>query len=1362
MKEKVAIIGMGCVFPDALDFTQYWQNIVEGKNSIREVDPEFWSAEEFYDPDPNAPDKTYCKVGGMAGPIEFDAKEFGVSPKVMEHTSVEQLFALVVARQALIDAGLYGKNARPYNKEKTGVIISAPAGTNTGSLGSRNMAPNIRKILVNNGIPTAAADLIVEKYLQNLNEWSEDDNPGYIANVVAGRIANRFDFGGTSCSVDAACGSSMGAIKFAVDELQNGNCDVMLCGGANLDNTAFAYISFCKTPAISKTSKIKPFDEKADGMILGDGVGMMVLKRLSDAERDGDKIYAVICGSGASSDGRAKSIYAPSKEGQIRALNRAYASAGVDMDTVGLLEAHGTGTAAGDACEVSAVVAAFPGSDKRKTVIGSVKSQVGHMRMAAGIGGAMKVALALYHKVLPNSINMENPNPALLDSRLTVLKKSMPWITNEEQPVRRAGVSAFGFGGTNFHVVMEEYKPEHDGAYRVGASPVGVLFAADSKAALTAKIEALAAAPEAFRADSFRYENAGNGQFRLAFVAKTPADAADKCAAALELLKKNTADVFTQKGITYNSKKTDGKVTVLFPGQGTQAVNMLSEAAINYPELRTAVSKADNVMLHKGAAPISEVLYPKALTADELAEAQSAINNTANTQPVLAAVEAGLYDIVKGRGLKADSFIGHSFGELVALWADGVMDYETLIGMAKERGSLMSEADPNAAMMACMTDKANLTAACEGIENVFVANENSAAQTVVSGSIEGIAALEEKLTGMGIRAVRLNVSGAFHSPYMKEASVSFREYLNNVKLGKPTGAVYANATGESYTENVADLMEKQLLNPVLFRTSAEKAYADGSRIFVEVGNGKVLTGLLKDCLAGKDYTAIALCPEKGKDSAEQLEFAMAQLAVLGVCVKDDPYRAPHNDDLIIKKSKTTYTVNMRAFHMPQKKKSMDDALLPDQRIIDIIKGAQEPKTIIKEVEVVKEVVKPMPVNEIGSITSACNANAEVFTKFMEVQTSQMQAVSNMLSGVSTEGEKQNILNCITSFQNNSMRALEVYFGSQTGTPVPVAPAAPVAPVAPAAVSVPVAPAVTAPAVAPAPVAEQPRAVAAPAIEPEEKKNDRNILEVVLSVVSDKTGYPTDMIDADMELESDLGIDSIKRVEILSDLNKKMGQIFTADDVTNLSTKGSIQEITAYLENLNGVVCTAEAPAEPSNGAVNADIAKLVLEIISDKTGYPTDMIDAEMELESDLGIDSIKRVEILSDLNKKMGNIFNADDVTSLSGKGSISEIVEYLTSITGAAPETAAQQLVEQGTSGSDIEKVVLECISDKTGYPTDMIDATMELESDLGIDSIKRVEIFSAVFSALKCSLTPDEVGELATQTDIQSIVAYLAEKI
>lgn len=1217
MKEKIAIIGLGCVFPDALDFTEYWQNIVEGKDSIREVDPMFWKAEDFYDPDPDAPDKTYCKVGGMAGPIEFDAKEFGVSPKVMEHTSVEQLFSLVVARQALIDAGYYGSNARPFNKERTGVIISAPVGGNAFNLCSRNAAPKLKTLMVNNGIPEAAADGIVQKYLQGLNDWSEDDNPGYIPNVVAGRIANRFDLGGTSCSVDAACGSSMGAVKFAVDELQSGNCDVMLCGGANLDNSSFAYISFCKTPAISKTSKIKPFDESADGMILGDGVGMMVLKRLSDAQRDGDKIYAVICGSGTSSDGRAKSIYAPSEEGQIRCLERAYANAGVDMSTIGLLEAHGTGTAAGDACEIRAIVEAFPKTCKRGTVIGSVKSQVGHMRMAAGIAGCIKVALALHHKVLPNTINVKNPNPVLVDSPLTVLNKSRPWIVNDSQPVRRAGVSAFGFGGTNFHVVMEEYSRDHDAAYRVDGAPLGVAFSAESKESLIAQLKALAADPECFRKDAYRFDNICGETHRLAFTARNARETAEKCAVALALLEKNTADHFTRKGIAYAAKGRTGKVTVLFPGQGTQAVDMLREVAIGYPELRESIRLADNVLLGQGAVPISEILYPKALTRDEKDAVQTAIHNTANTQPVLAAVEAGLYQICTKRGIVADSLIGHSFGELVALWADGVMDTDTLITMASKRGALMSKADPDAAMMAVMTDKESLTALCEGFENVYIANENSPGQTVVSGHAASITALEEKLLGLGIRAVRLKVSGAFHSPYMKEASVAFREYLESLKLGKPSGAVIANATGKAYTENVAELLEKQLLSPVRFRASVEKAYESGSRIFLEIGNGKVLSNLVQDCLSGKDFVSVALCPEKGKDTMEQLEFAMAQLFVLGLGVQDDPYRAPYNEELVIKKSKTTYTVTMKGFFLPKKQKSMDDALLPDQKIIDIIKG-----------------VVPMPItNQTAPDANAYRSNAEVFSKFMDVQTAQMQAAANMLSRATTESEKQNVLNCIGIFQNNAMRAYEAYFGSRLDAPVTHTAPAPMAEEAPA-VEAPASVEEEAPAVAPAGV---------------------DVYEILLNAIADKTGYPVDMIDADMELEADLGIDSIKRVEILFTVNNALDGIITKDNVEALSGIGKIADMVAFLNSIVPAPVAEQAPA----GIV--DINAIVIDAISDKTGYPVDMIEADMELEADLGIDSIKRVEIFSSVLSALACTLSADEIGELSGLTDIESIVAYL-----------------------------------------------------------------------------------------------------
>ncbi len=1113
MKEKIAIIGLGCIFPDAPDFTQYWRNIVEGKDSIREVEPDFWSVADFYDPDPNAPDKTYCKRGAPVDPIEFDAREFGVSPKVMEHTSVEQIFSLVVARQALIDAGYYGTGCRPFNKEKTGVILSAPAGRNAFQLCSRSAAPNLKTLLLNNGIPDAAADVLVDKYLRGLPQWTEDDNPGYIGNVAAGRIANRFDLGGTCCSVDAACGSSMGAIKFAVDELQNGNCDVMLCGGANLDNSAFAYISFCKTPAISKTSQIKPFDESADGMLLGDGVGMMVLKRLSDAQRDGDRIYALICGTGASSDGRAKSIYAPNKEGQKRCLGRAYADARVDMSTVGLLEAHGTGTAAGDACEVSAVAETFPRSQGRNLVIGSVKSQIGHMRMAAGVGGAIKTALALYHKVLPGSIHMEDPNPALVDSSLTVLQKSVPWTVNARQPVRRAGVSAFGFGGTNFHVVMEEYENDHRAPYRAG--PMAVVLTAHSKQALVEKLEALAADAAAFTQAVYRYENAGNGAYRLGFVARDVSQAAEKCAAALKLLKENDAPGFTTGGIAYREKPLAGKVTLLFPGQGTQGVNMLRHVAMGYPEMRRSIARGDDVLLGQDSAAVSELLYPKALTRAEKNAAQAAISRTENTQPVLAAVEAGLYQIAKRRGVRADMLLGHSFGELVALWADGVMDFDTLMSMSRRRGSLMGKTDPDTAMLAVMTDRKTLANVCDGVADVYIANENSPRQQVISGDRTALAAVAKTLAEQNIPTAELKVSGAFHSPYMQAAAREFRTYLDELELGAGTGAVIANTTGMPHTGSIPRELEAQLLQPVRFAAAAEYAYEAGSRIFVEVGSGKVLTGLVQDCLAGKDLACVPLCPDKSGDTLEQLEFAMAQLFVLGLPIEDDPYRAPYNEELVIRKSKSTYTVSMNGFRLPETQKAMDEALAPDDQLAPMLQT--------KEVATVPNINQTSP--------------GEVFSKFMDAQLSQMQAASQMLAYATTEQEKQNILACVTLFQNNAMRAYEACFGNFT--PAPAAPMPTFTPAQP-----PLPPEV-----------------------PEEPAEDQDLYGRFLNAIVEKTGYPADMIDETMELESDLGIDSIKRVEIFAAVFATLERTFTAEELEPLSELTDIGSIVAYLRQI---------------------------------------------------------------------------------------------------------------------------------------------------------------------------------------------------
>lgn len=1190
MKEKIAIIGMGCVFPDAPDFTEYWRNIIEKKCSIHDVSGEFWRAEDFYDPNPSAEDKTYSVMGATVKPIEFDVKEFGISPKVMQATSAEQLFALVVARQALIDAGYYGTNARDFDHSRCGVIVSAPTGANAFNLSHRMEASGIKQLIMNHGVPEDVAEKIMQKYKMAHNEWTEDSNPGYIPNVVAGRVANRFDLGGTNCSVDAACGSSLGAVKFAVDELQNHNCDMMLVGGANLDSSAFAYISFCKTPAISKKGQIRPFDESGDGMLLGDGVGMIVIKRLKDAERDGDQIYAVINGVGSSGDGRAKSIYAPSKEGQKRALARAYANAGVDMSEIGLVEAHGTGTAAGDACEISALSEAFDEQgkafEKRTTILGSVKSNIGHLRMSAGIAGLMKAALALHHKVLPATCSFETPNQRLMDSRLCVLSKPQAWIVNDAQPVRRAGVSAFGFGGTNYHVVMEEYKTEHEKPYRVNMGAMTVLLAADSKEALLDKLNAFVLGMQEnarlWLADEYRI-GAAEGSVRLAFVAKTAQEASEKATAALEMLKKSTADSFTQKGITYSSVLAEGKVTMLFPGQGTQAAGMLSEAAMAYPQLRRSLTSADNVLIKKGAAPVSELIYPKALTEEEKNTAAQALTNTANTQPALAAVESGLYEIVKERGLVADSYIGHSFGELVALWADGVFDHEMLISVSAERGKLMSKTDANAAMMAVMADYDTVCKACKAYNKIYVANINSPKQTVVSGDAKQIGKLEEELTVKGIRAVRLNVSGAFHSPYMKEASKAFRAYLDTLDIKEGSGKVIANCSGEFYGKknttgrgSVNALLESQLLNPVKFTASVKHAYADGSRVFVEVGNGKVLSNLVNEILNEKDVKVIALVPEKGKDSAEQLEFAMAQLAVLGIPVLDDPYRLIPNKELVIQKSKMTYTVNPDGFYTSEQQKKMEEAWKPEP---DALKESLKKNPVAIPVSTVmsekKESVKPMS-NTVTGVPAA-NANAEVFNKFMDVQTAQLEAVADLLTNhAKTENDRKNILECINQFQNNSLKALELYFGNPASNiSVDFAAIAPVASIAEPAVPTAAPVASIAEQAVPAAATEAPVAVsAAPAGEEAVKAAEKTaavsagsleeILAVILEAISDKTGYPEDMIEADMELEADLGVDSIKRVEIISDTVNRLGITLTAADTEELSDCATAEEIAQFL------------------------------------------------------------------------------------------------------------------------------------------------------------------------------------------------------
>ncbi|HXI04138.1 MAG TPA: polyketide synthase [Candidatus Saccharimonadales bacterium] len=458
----VAIVGMSCLFPGAAGIDAYWRNICEKVDAVTDPPPQAWESDIFYDPESTANDRVYCRKGGYLGDLaQFDPLDHGVMPRTVEGGEPDQWLALRVAREALADAG-YGDTVP--ERERTAVILGKGTYLNRGNLSVVQHGKIVDQTL---GILRSLLPDLTEDHLASLRaEFKEllppfnpDTVPGLIPNIIAGRIANRLDLMGPSYTVDGACASSHLAVDQASRELRAGRIDLAIAGGSHVVTPVQVMMLFCQLGALSRSERIRPFDRRADGTILGEGVGMMILKRLEDAERSGDRIYAVIRGTGTSSDGKGLSVMAPRLEGEVLAMQRAYASARIDPRTVGLVEAHGTGTPVGDATEVKALTQVFgaPGGGRPWCGLGSVKSMIGHLMPAAGSAGMIKAALSLHHRVLPPTLNVEEPGPDLGGSPFYLNTETRPWIHGSRTEPRRAAVSAFGFGGINGHVILEEH-----------------------------------------------------------------------------------------------------------------------------------------------------------------------------------------------------------------------------------------------------------------------------------------------------------------------------------------------------------------------------------------------------------------------------------------------------------------------------------------------------------------------------------------------------------------------------------------------------------------------------------------------------------------------------------------------------------------------------------------------------------------------------------------------------------------------------------------------------------------------------------------------------------------------------------------
>ena len=465
--QPVAIVGISAIMPEAPNAAAFWNNITEGRYCVTEVPKDRWDQDLYYDPDPRAPDKTYSRIGGWVREFPWDpiAWRLPIPPKVGDQMDDTQKWAVSAARSALVDAGWPDWKVDP---ERVAVIIgNAIGGEKHYASNLRIQLPEFMQELVRSpafaelpdGTRETIASQTAASFLSHFPDINEDTMPGELANILAGRVANLFNFRGPSFTTDAACASALAAINAAVQGLVDGQYDVAVTGGIDRNNNVAAFVKFCKIGALSATGT-RPFDAGADGFVMGEGAALFILKRLADAERDGDRIYAVLLGTAGSSDGKGKGITAPNPVGQRLAVERAWRNAGEDPASATLIEAHGTSTRVGDASELESLNAVFGGAAPGSIALGSVKSNIGHLKAAAGAAGLFKLVMSLHDKVLPPSLNFRDPNPNVdwATSPFRVNTELRDW---PEPPagVRRGAVSAFGFGGTNFHAVLEEYVP---------------------------------------------------------------------------------------------------------------------------------------------------------------------------------------------------------------------------------------------------------------------------------------------------------------------------------------------------------------------------------------------------------------------------------------------------------------------------------------------------------------------------------------------------------------------------------------------------------------------------------------------------------------------------------------------------------------------------------------------------------------------------------------------------------------------------------------------------------------------------------------------------------------------------------------
>jgi acyl transferase domain-containing protein/acyl-CoA synthetase (AMP-forming)/AMP-acid ligase II/acyl carrier protein len=815
-RDEVAIVGMACRFPGAPSLAAYWQLLEDGVDAIREVPASRWPVDAYYTEGKARPGRMNTRWGGFIDDVDrFDAGFFGISPREAESLDPQQRVLLGVVWHALEDAGIPPPSL---------------AGTRTGVFVGISSS-DYRSVQWSRG---AGADAY--------------SGTGTALSIAANRVSYLLDLRGPSWAVDTACSSSLVALHHARRSLLDGECDLAVVAGVNLVLAPDLTIVFSQAQMMSPTGRCRTFDAAADGYVRGEGCGVVVLKRRGDAERDGDRVAAVVAGSAVNQDGRSNGLTAPNGLAQQAVIREALASAAMAPSDVGYVEAHGTGTPLGDPIEVGALVAEYGRASGGPALwIGSVKTNIGHLEAAAGMAGLIKVVLAMEYARVPPHLHLRELNPAirLEASRCAIPVRAMEWPRGSAG--RAAAISSFGFGGTNAHVIVREpdgglAPAEADRAPApLAADPGPLTISAKSPAALRRAAEAHARFLRDGEATGGAWASVGRTSrerrahltHRLAVVARSRAEAA-------RLLEEHLRGEEPDGVFAGVAAGPDARVGLLFTGQGSQYLRMGAGLYAWHAGFRRTLDRCDALLRPLlGRSLLDGVFAP---------DGGLDLGDTQLAQPALFAVEYALWSVLSAAGLSPAWVMGHSLGEYVAACVAGVFSLEDGLRLVAERGRLMQQRTAPGAMAAVSAAPElveRLLCAPPGSlhEGVAIAAHNTATEVVLSGAPDAVRSVSESLAAEGARITPLHVSRAFHSPLMREMLDEFARVAERIAYRPPQIPVVSNVTGEIADPDIATAAYwvRHVIEPVRFERGVRTMAACGCRTFVELGPHPVLS-----------------------------------------------------------------------------------------------------------------------------------------------------------------------------------------------------------------------------------------------------------------------------------------------------------------------------------------------------------------------------------------------------------------------------------------------------------------------------------------------------------------------------------------